>query len=498
MIAIRLILFTCIILIPSFYMSFLGLSTKKFNLDNFLYTDLMLHDHRYEMITTDVFRYIKNNSNKDDIFLTFRPSDFGIYAERPFYSYIDEKLVKVFQAKTKKEIHQELSKLNIKYIHLPYYYEPGIYNSKLFEYIADLNYIEPVYQSPNYGIRILKIIKLNNYSITRTIPLKEWTYYNNYFNESLFKPYLDALSPHLLNTQNFKTLRNEFLTYSSIISGTGAKDSLAKDGIIYKNENEIYKLNFQAKGKGFISVYIHEFNYNNEKTPIKFLLNTTIRDIKTVSTLYKPSMGTKLFRIEIRSHKNALVKISKIKLDIFKKNISNRAMSKLHYDYECKRIKNNNFIELDCGSSRKKSYIKLFPISIGQSKTKLGHSNLLIRTKASGTVYFTINSCNTIQNKDNHILKAIKNKITGKLINYQAPQKNYVSNQINTYETILSVSNAITNLCLEYQFSRADDFFRFNSKVNLTKKQFALQSIEIYKLINNNLKLLDILPKKSR
>lgn len=497
MTTIRIITICSIILIPSLYMTFLGLSNKKFNLDNFFFTDIKLHDQHYEMFTTDAFRFVKNNTSEKDIFLTFRPSDFGVYAERPFYSYIDGKLIKMYLSKTKGEIHEELSKLNIKYIHLPYYYEPGIYNSKLFDYISDLDYVEPVYQSPKYGLRILKIINTNQYTQKNVRPLKKWTYFNNYRDTELFKSNLNSSVLRLPNSQNLKSFRNEHLTYSSVISGTGAKENLIKNGVFYKRENEVYKIQFKAIGKGFIYVYIHEFDYNNKRLPIKFLLNSTVEGKRFVSTLYKPSIGTNFFKIEIRNHKNDTVAVDNISMETYIKTNAIKQRSKYYFDFACKQNESIDLLYLSCSNTREKSYIKIYPIHIDIKDSTFGRSNILVRTKVSGTVYFTLKECNNILNKDNHFLKKVKRRVLGKLAPQYAVQKNYISDDTKTHDTVLSISNLKTKLCLEYEFSRVDDFFRFNSNSRETKKEFALQSVEIYKLIDNELKLLDILPKKS-
>lgn len=97
----------------------------------------------YELIS-----YIHSSTSRDSIFLVFRMSEFGYYAQRKFISSLDPSMLPFFKTDSKSFAYNFLLSRDVDYIYVPPYEDPTITKTivhkllkdpKLTELVKDIN-----------------------------------------------------------------------------------------------------------------------------------------------------------------------------------------------------------------------------------------------------------------------------------------------------------------------------------------------------------------------
>lgn len=482
-----IILITIIVLFSTTLIITKNLFYKGFDLKNYsTYNEENLFLNK-KTFTTNVMHYIHNNTKEDDVFLVFRPSDFSVYAKRNFYSYFDSEVFDIFKAKTKREMKSLLMKKNIKYIYIPYYLDSVIYNSKLIDFISDLNYVDFVYSDESF--RLYKVIEKNMYKKYETNRIGKMSYFNNFENYSLINEKNEFLKSKELN--NPIKVNN---TYSLFYTGEGLFDEYHNSIFSIKNTNELNKLNTFIIGNGFFEISVNEFDKNKILLKNKSLANIIIKNKKKLSLIYKPSREARYFRYIIKKFDDNFAKIENLTSEkylplrnnnqILEKNIKTYPFNNNKY----KVFTENGILKIFDGKNEFNDIVDLFlgPFILSPANSEVSTLHK-IEFEYKGNIYFNFDS--TLDNlrydrvlvfdKINSILNK-KKKETIKL---------YAESNWKKYSYIVDL-NIINQIYLKFSLNNNDIYFRYNNSLK-NNKELEIKSIKLFKLVDNNWILVD-------
>ena len=98
--------------------------------------------------TTDyaLIKYLRENTPAGSLVLALKPADM-YYSNRPMISYLDERLMEFYGRDNVSVAYEDLRRLNIRYVYIPNYGLPPLYNSSLWRVLADPQYSELVFSS---------------------------------------------------------------------------------------------------------------------------------------------------------------------------------------------------------------------------------------------------------------------------------------------------------------------------------------------------------------
>ena len=80
--------------------------------------------------------FLRRETPSDSIVLSLKPADM-YYAERTMVSYLDPRLLDFYAARDQSTAYAALRRLKVRYIHMPDYSLPPIYNSQLEALVAE-------------------------------------------------------------------------------------------------------------------------------------------------------------------------------------------------------------------------------------------------------------------------------------------------------------------------------------------------------------------------
>jgi hypothetical protein len=236
-----------------------------------------------------------NQLPQKQLFLTFSQSVMYKYTKVPFISYLDRRLLPVYQAKTKQEVYDLLKAMNIKYVDT-LSTDPVLINSQLIEMLNDPKYAELNYQS---GTRIFllndkvrdissKFIKLDNNDIaTDSFGKRKLTKKNKFFSHP-------------------KTLFTSDLIQTALENNKGF------------HQNDIFQVKWAVSGMGLYQVKLHEYNSNQTLIKSSVIFEDVLnQNQKTRHAQFLLAPQTQYFRLSCE-----LSGVGKLKLDnIFLRSI---------------------------------------------------------------------------------------------------------------------------------------------------------------------------------
>jgi len=145
------------------YLCFLQLNRVAGRFNRFNVNRLTLFDQGNEKVsaydtgTYQAVNFINEEIDKEDKILTFRFSDVAFYTENPLAVQLDPRYLDLFTAESEDEVGERLQQHEIRYIHVPAYTEPALYNSAFGSFVGDPDRVELVYFYR--GVRIYRVIE---------------------------------------------------------------------------------------------------------------------------------------------------------------------------------------------------------------------------------------------------------------------------------------------------------------------------------------------------
>lgn len=103
-----------------------------------------------------ILHIVNQRLPSDAKYLVFRPSEFTAYTDRRYVSLYDPALIPVYSAKSAHECHKAVMALDVDYIYLPPYSQPFVYNTPIFEVLADLSMTQLI--ASDGGYRIYRVL----------------------------------------------------------------------------------------------------------------------------------------------------------------------------------------------------------------------------------------------------------------------------------------------------------------------------------------------------
>ncbi len=103
----------------------------------------------------DAIKYIARNVSESSVFYVGRQADFGYYLSNDFYSYLDPRLLKLYEATDQSLALAELNSLGITHFFIPPYALPFIENTELRAILNDPKLTEILFEHEN--VKVLKL-----------------------------------------------------------------------------------------------------------------------------------------------------------------------------------------------------------------------------------------------------------------------------------------------------------------------------------------------------
>lgn len=215
--------------------------------------------------------WVRENLPHDALVLSLRPADM-YYAQRKMVSYLDERLLPVYQESSPLLAMRLLRELGITHLHVPDYGLPVSYNSVLDRIIDDPELSRLIYSAG--GTQILQLQPIGEtqstsvvvQSVDFTPPKSSWT---RYLQINLAgRKALGALgigSAQSLNSEisnSAMSVRIFHRDFSTILAnGLGQDlDTPRLDSILQVKGSREYRVTFKVEGDGLIKIWLAEFD----------------------------------------------------------------------------------------------------------------------------------------------------------------------------------------------------------------------------------------------
>lgn len=104
---------------------------------------------------SNILHYIKEKTEQDAIFLLFRNAEFPLYTKRKHITYLDPRMVNVYQSENETTLYTRLKDLNISYIYVPPYPNAVRSNTLFSTFLNNPAYTTLLMES--HGYRLYKI-----------------------------------------------------------------------------------------------------------------------------------------------------------------------------------------------------------------------------------------------------------------------------------------------------------------------------------------------------
>lgn len=137
------LLFVSVLVLQALVFSVFRLNGNGLNLNSLGQSQNLTLLNRPEF---QVIRYLREETPMDALVLSLKPADM-YYASRRMISYLDPRLLNFYGTQSSPDAASELLRLGVKYIHLPDYGIPPIYNSALMSLLNDPTRTELVFSA---------------------------------------------------------------------------------------------------------------------------------------------------------------------------------------------------------------------------------------------------------------------------------------------------------------------------------------------------------------
>lgn len=108
-----------------------------------------------------VLLWAREHVNPEERVLTFRQPDYAYYVGTPWIRDIDPTLLHIYHAQTVQEAHRMLRERNVRYVFLPNYMWPTLYNTQIMRLIGDPAYSTKVAEHQGYSMYRLHDVPAN-------------------------------------------------------------------------------------------------------------------------------------------------------------------------------------------------------------------------------------------------------------------------------------------------------------------------------------------------
>jgi len=234
---------------------------KKYDAFNVCFTKQYFYEsdffklQKYFKEYVSVLDYVEKVTSRNDIFLLFRDSEFPLYVDRKFFSLLDPLLISIYRADSCKKIYDYLKKLQIRYLYVPCYPIPEIFNTKISFFKDNPKYTSLMFSDKYFKLyRVNKSIKNNVWESTDIArnSIKQMLFIVKVVLNSKFKKYIGRLSV---------------------------------------NQKHKYYIKVNIQGKSSVSLHVIEFNENG-KVISSHILDKFMsqKERKTFNTVYLPSV----------------------------------------------------------------------------------------------------------------------------------------------------------------------------------------------------------------
>jgi len=289
-------------------MKYMNLYSSKLPQNNTINSDwsklINSEDDLYEVI-----KYVKDETNKDSLFLVFRQSEFVYYAGRRYIDDSDPILIGLYRMLDKYKAYNCLQELGIDYIYLPKYMTPTFYNTQICHITADPELCELIKSIGGYRLfRFHKVkrkvymspVKITNADFSLRRPDGKspagWTLYTNEKkdkaeNWSMAK---DQDGESVLTVNNW----DKGNTY--LYSGDGPIDFLPHRCFSFGRRIEpdtMYHFNARLKGDGIFKVFLAEFNAEGKYSWVPLWDAVLSEDYKNIENSFVTSEDAHEYRI---------------------------------------------------------------------------------------------------------------------------------------------------------------------------------------------------------
>lgn len=218
-----------------------------------------------------VINYLKNETNPNDLVLSLKPADM-FYSSRRMISYLDPRLIPFYQASNPEKGWYLLKKLGVKYIHMPDYYLPSVYNSTLQSILADSRFTTLVYSAD--GNQIYKLNESLNLADknkhNQKINFSPNVYPWNKHTELILggRKHLAAFGEHApqkINSYYLDTKKPIYLfqrDWSTVLQSGDVKRQLNNNVCIPVVSGNHYVINLNLRGHALVDVYLLQYSSN--------------------------------------------------------------------------------------------------------------------------------------------------------------------------------------------------------------------------------------------
>lgn len=258
--------------------------------------------------------------NASSLVLSFRPADM-FYSNKKMISYLDPKMIPFYGAETKEAAAQLLREMKVKYVQVPDYYIPPIYNSIAMELLADRRFAMPKFWDQGNQIyelresdRDIKPV-IDNTKVIDFSPAKmKWSTLSTLViggRKSFFN--IDAVKLHLP--------KGLFHRERSIIQYSGDGHfvrPVTSNGMLISAGLKEAVVRIEFSGDGFVKVWLTEFDEVGAPLRAPVLQSKFVYRIGELAIVGNGSFvrsirldqRTKYFRIGIETNGDDKIKIS--------------------------------------------------------------------------------------------------------------------------------------------------------------------------------------------
>ena len=256
-----------------------------------------------------------NTENKK--VLTFRQGDFQYYLKNIFvYSHLDPSIGFLFSEANSNQVHQKIMELGIKFLIIPNYPEPSIYNSRIDDLIGNPDFCKLIYLDGGY--RIFEVIEKRHLNRVQVFELKEGSKFSISHSLSKVKRILTLNKDSLELTTHRYGFFNAIKKKNVLTAILGTKNFSDLDQEYLNQdffENKNYLFQTEVEGKGNYSVLIYEYLNGrlDRVTPIGYFINEHGLN-KKVSQFFLKAGLQKNVRFAIQSAYPSKIKLKGLRI----------------------------------------------------------------------------------------------------------------------------------------------------------------------------------------